>query len=193
MTCVIVLSGAEGAGKSTLAKGLMERFKGKSNRVIAIDDYSGSNHWYPDWLSQGGDRLFAVKKWRDAGCNPDKAVYTPDLKQELLDLKSRGELDYIFLEEPFGKLRKEIRSLIDVSIHIHIPLDIALARGAINNAANGIDPIEYLENYMRADLRALHETQNTASKKADLVVDGLQPVGKVANEAADFIKGQIAG
>lgn len=188
MTKLIVISGMAGSGKSSLAKALMDRFKGLSNRLISIDDYSGSNHWYPEWSSFGGDRLFAMKKWKAEGCDPDKVVDTPELKEDLYTIKGRGELDYIFLEEPFGRLRKEISPLFDLAIHIDVPLDIALARGTITNAANGIDSVEYLERYINSELRTLYCVQNTAAEKADFVVDGTKNLNDIANQAAEFIK-----
>lgn len=192
MTQVIVISGMEGSGKSSLAKALMDRFKDSSNRFVSIDDYSGSNHWYPDWLGFAGDRLYAVRKWKDAGADPNKAVDTPELKDDLFLVKKLDELDLVFLEEPFGRLREEIVDLIDIAVHIEISLDIALARGTIRNSANGVDPLEYLERYLNSDLKTLYTVQNMAAEKADFVVNGTQSLVDVANETADFIRSKIS-
>lgn len=188
MTIVVVISGMSGSGKTTLIKALLDRFKGLNNRFISLDDYSSSNHWYPDWLSLGGDRLFAVRKWRDAGCDPDKVVDTPELKEELVNIKARNELDYVFLEEPFGAKRKEIAHFIDVNIHMETPLDIALAREAIRNASNGINAVDYLQRYIDSDIRALFVSQGQAGDKVELTLDGTAVLSTIANRAADFIK-----
>lgn len=188
MTIVVVISGMSGSGKTTLIKALLDRFKGTNCRFISLDDYSSSNHWYPDWLSFGGDRLFAVRKWRDAGCDPDKVVDTPELKEDLVNIKARGDLDYVFLEEPFGTKRKEIAPLVDLNIHIETPLDIALAREAIRISSNGVNAVDYLQRYIDADLRALFIAQGQAGDKVGLIVDGTGTISTIANKAADFIR-----
>jgi uridine kinase len=168
MGTVVSISSISGGGKTTLIEALHNTFK--NSEILSFDDYASSNRWYPEWLEPGGDRLSAAKAWRKEGCDPDRVVSTPKLAIDIAERagKSRG---FVFIEEPFGRLRSEISPMINVSIHIETPLDVALARKVVRNASLQ-EPAKYLQMYLDTGLRILYIAANNAKQVADLVIDG---------------------
>jgi uridine kinase len=183
MGTVVSISSISGGGKTTLIEALHNVFK--NSEILSFDDYASSNRWYPEWLESGGDRLSAAKVWRKEGCDPDRVVATPQL---VIDIAECAETSsgFVFLEEPFGKLRSEISPLINVSIHIDTPLDVALARKVVRNASLQ-DPAKYLQMYLDTGLRVLYIAANGAKQVADLVIDGTKSQEQCFDIAYSFL------
>src|SRR5689334_9824760 len=121
---VVAFAGHSGAGKSTLIQELSS-LTGDVN-VLRIDDYDSSS--YPTavkWIEDGADPnefqtpqfvsdILALKK--------GKSIFHPDTNQEVDPAR------FLFIEEPFGRGREAVGRLIDFSIYVDTPLEIALAR-----------------------------------------------------------------
>lgn len=81
----------------------------------------------------------------------------------------------VVLVEGVFLLRADVRHLLDLLVFLHVPEDVALARGTVRDAAAGIeDPSSrYLGKYLPAQRRFLREHPPAAL--ADVLVDHTDP------------------
>ncbi len=124
---VVAVSGTSGAGKSTLVGDLSERLRGLALWVetVHFDDFTGESDLprgdVSGWVARGG----RPGEWRAEG-----------MERHLLGLvascTSGGERDeaasVVLVEEPFGRARPGLGRLVDLSVHLQVPLHLALAR-----------------------------------------------------------------
>lgn len=185
---VIALSGPSGAGKSTLARALSLRLD--TAVTLGIDDYEATSS-YPDttqWLAEGADpNLFQTPQ------------FVADLQalrsgQEALLPDSSAPINptrFIIIEEPFGRGRAAMSSLIDFVVYLDIPLEIALARKILRK--NAFLPWEQNPDLFISHLRQMlgwyMDTGRDfylavlahARKGCDLAVDGTRPTDELAD------------
>lgn len=196
---VIVISGAAGAGKTTLVRKVADLLDDAA--VLHFDDYKSVAN-YPklsemsQWIAEGNDldawempQLLDDLKALRAG----KAVSLPD-KSEVKPAK------FIVLEEPSGRERKGLRELIDFVVLLDIPLELALARKVVEELSAclvNVPPdqlaqaiqngIYYFSHYPLA--RAYYLTCiERVRQDCDLVLDGTRPTDELAQEIVDIIK-----
>ncbi len=143
---VIAISSVAGGGKTTLVKRTTELLCGTA---LFFDDYDSVSN-YPDekrWLKDGAD----MNEWK-----------TPQFAKDLSALRSGNSIvspingntilpsEFIIIEEPTGRERIEMASLIDFVVVINTPLEIALARVLLREA--GMFFPENLENETKEKL-----------------------------------------
>ncbi|MCP4802043.1 MAG: hypothetical protein GY891_04180 [Bacteroidetes bacterium] len=68
-----------------------------------------------------------MKKWLKNGANVS-LIKTPKFVTSLENLISKNSSRYIFIEEPFGKERDSMSSLIDYVVLLDQPMELCLAR-----------------------------------------------------------------
>ena len=134
---VIAISGVSGCGKTTLVKNLSDEFKCPN---LHFDDFV-VNHTYPA----------NMKRWSKNGANVSE-IKTPELASALSKLIRSNDCKYIFLEEPFGRERDSISSLIDYVVLLDQPMEICRSRVIQRNTDNptpdSLNSISrYLANY----------------------------------------------
>jgi len=112
-TKIIAVSGASGAGKTTIIQQLAKRF---NSPFLLFDDYT-DNDTYPD----------DMKNWLKNGVNVS-LIKTPRFVRALDELISKNTSAYIFIEEPFGKGRYSLSHLIDYVVLLDQPLELCLMR-----------------------------------------------------------------
>ncbi|OUR61183.1 hypothetical protein A9Q74_10360 [Colwellia sp. 39_35_sub15_T18] len=131
---VIAISGVSGCGKTTLVRKLSDEFECPN---LFFDDFVVHNT-YPK----------NMKKWFENGARVSE-IQTPKLVNALSKLISSSDSQYIFLEEPFGKGRDSISSLIDYVILLDQPMEICLSRVIQRNAYNLTpDSLNSLSRYL---------------------------------------------
>jgi uridine kinase len=205
---VTLIAGSMGAGKTTLL-GALGKSLGNPPALI-FDQYDAFTEWPQD-----------MDQWMREGANPN-LVLVPRLKADLVSLLDgvpiTHPLDnrviqpsrFILVEEPFGIERQEIAGLIDQVVYVDVPQDVCVVRmvqRAIGIYGEGFeseiegeprDRLEYrlksaanwLRHYMwiRSGLKITEEIK----KKADIIVDGLLPVGEmVQGVRAAILKAQM--
>ena len=192
-TFVVAFAGHSGAGKSTLIEKLSS-LTGNAN-ILRIDDYDSSS--YPRSI-----------KWIEDGANPNE-FQTPQFFSDILALKkgkpilhpeTKKEVKptrYLFIEEPFGRGREAISGLIDFSIYVDIPLEIALARRLLrmsNLLSQGNSDItiqEHLLWYLKVGRNFYVAVERSARQNCDLIVDGTLSTDELAETIYKAVKRKL--
>ncbi len=188
---VVAVSGTSGSGKSTLVRALAEALSPAggsepSDRGAALamffDDYAGVSDLpendLPGWLARGAD----IDEWRTDRLVADLTALVGGGSILSLDGASTiGPVDTIVLEEPFGRARSAVRPLIDLALHIDLPLHVALARRLRRDFVADEGEIDaeqaarlrgYLDMYLDVGGRIYEEAARRAAEVADVVLDG---------------------
>lgn len=169
---VIAIAGVSGGGKTTIAKHLNERLY--NSKTLFFDDYD---------FDVPNDMI----DWVDKGANYDEWNLAP-LIRDLKGLLSEP-LDYIVLDFPFAYKHSKTSKLIDLTVFIDTPLDIAMARRVIRdfrNSSNESILIE-MENYISQGRRGYLEMLKTIKPNSDIIVDGTLSVSKIGDKIYEVI------
>ncbi|MEI5906591.1 hypothetical protein WAK64_05915 [Bacillus spongiae] len=161
---VIAIAGVSGGGKTTVAKKLTAKLQ-KAN-VLYFDDYQ----------FEGPEDII---DWVDRGANYNEWNLSP-LISDINTLRDQ-QLDYIVLDFPFSYKNSAISPIIDFTIFIDTPLDIALARRVrrdFNNCSNEKILLE-MENYILQGRRGYVEMLTSIKPNSDFIVDGTQSVSTI--------------
>lgn len=154
---VIAIAAVAGGGKTTITKRLNKLIS--NSTAIYFDDY--------DFEESPDD----ICRWIENGGNPNDWVLTP-LIEDLRLLLSNDNHDYILLDYPFAYLHKKMSHMIDYTIFIDTPLDIAMARRILRDFNNYNEIKNDLCNYMEKGRKAYIHMIETILPDSDYVVDG---------------------
>ena len=134
-TKVVALSGISGSGKTTIVKQLADKF----NCPFLLFDEFTDQYTYPK----------NMKLWLKNGANVS-LIKTPTLVCALEKLLSESSARFIFVEEPFGKEREAMSSLIDYVILLDQPIELCLSRIIKRHTeyANP-DPVTSISTYLK--------------------------------------------
>jgi uridine kinase len=182
MSYVICIAGTSGAGKTSLTTALARRCG--NALIVSFDDYAYAP---PSVLPDS-------RRWVAEGADP-AAWEVPNMTADLLELRHGRPVPHpvtkhvmmptpiIVVEEPFGRSRPELGSLIDFVAVLDTPLEVALARRLLRELrwAEKVGRgnlssrhIKFLEEYLEKGVRDLYiAVQRLAVKRADVVLDGL--------------------
>lgn len=179
---VVAVSGMSGAGKSSLVRGTLARLGNAT--ALYFDDYVHVSTYPPDlldWLARGAD----VDEWK-----------TPQLAADLRALRTSGDYAFILVEEPFGKMRAEMRGLIDTAAHIDVPADVLLARRLLRRLTEEREQFgdelfarlhRDLTEHLTTDRSLEIAGATTARAAADIVLDGRRPLEELVGRLAEEI------
>jgi uridine kinase len=157
---VVAISGVSGSGKTSIVKKLADEF---NCPFLLFDDHTDKST-YPQnmklWLNNGADVSL---------------IKTPRFIDSLQDLVSTNASGYVFIEEPFGKSRKEISSLIDYVVLLDQPLELCLARIIKRHTdplnVSSLDSIDhYLNRYLDHFREIYLTTANQVRNHCDLAI-----------------------
>jgi uridine kinase len=157
-TMVIAVNAVSGGGKTTITRELTGRLQ--NAKAIYFDDYE-----------EIGQNISDITRWVEDGADYDLWDLQA-LADDIIKLLEEN-LDYLVLDYPFGYNQKQIAGLIDISVYIDTPLDIALVRRILRDysAQGRVDDIlKALDAYLHE--RDAYRFSQIENKEADLVVDG---------------------
>lgn len=174
---VVAVSGASGCGKTSTVRQLSSDF---DCPFLYFDDYVHKFSYPQD-----------MKKWHENGADVSE-INTPDMIIKLRQL-IEGNHSYIFVEEPFGRERSCISSLIDYVVLLDQPMDICLSRVVRRNIAHCSNDshssvLEYLGNYEEHFRDIYIETVNQVRKNCDLIIKEIYPVSVNADIVSKWLK-----
>src|SRR5262245_48019203 len=118
---VIAVNSIAGGGKTSLTKLLHECLP--NSTFFCFDDYDSSNLYptdFHDWHRRGGNL-------EEFDCLGMKAAVDAEIQ--------KAAVKYIILDYPFGRDHSRFRDVIDLSIYIDTPLDVAMARRILRDYA----------------------------------------------------------
>ncbi|KAA0761807.1 hypothetical protein [Bacillus sp. SH5-2] len=173
-TKIISIAAVSGGGKTTITERLTHELK--NSKALYFDSYTFDNC------------PADICKWIEDGANYDEWVLTP-LINDIQHLLQNSYLDYIIVDYPFAYLNSEMGKLIDVTIFIDTPLDIAMARRILRDFKEDTmseihnDLKHYITYARKAYLEALH----TVKPNSDIVLDGSLSVGEIIDQIVDCL------
>jgi uridine kinase len=193
---VICIAGTSGAGKTTLARAIARNCG--NALIVSFDDYA---YVPPSVLPDS-------RRWIAEGADP-AAWKVPKLTEDLLQLRQGRPIRHpaimlvtiptpiIVVEEPFGRSRPELGTLMDFVAVLDTPLEVALARRLLRELRSGensepgrlsLRHIKFLEEYLEKGVRDLYvAVQRLALKKADFVLDGLLTPDGMADKIVSIL------
>ena len=174
---VVAISGASGCGKTSTVRQLSSDFCCPS---LHFDDYV-HKFSYPQ----------NIKKWYENGANVSE-INTPDMINALRQLIEVNH-SFIFVEEPFGRERSCISSLIDYVVLLDQPMDICLSRVVRRNIeyssnASYSSVLKHLGNYEDHFRDIYIETVNQVRENCDLIIQEICPVSVTADIVGKWLK-----
>ena len=124
-----------------------------------------------------------MKKWLVQGADLS-VIKSPRFTQRLEQLKLTSGSRFIFIEEPFGRVRNSMSHLIDYVILLDLPMELCLARiiqrhihRAKSDEVNSL--LAYLAKY-EDHLRDVYiSAVGQVSQSADLIITEVLPVEAV--------------
>ncbi|MCF6437587.1 hypothetical protein [Pseudoalteromonas sp. MMG022] len=177
-TKVVAISGASGAGKTTMVKELAKAF---GCPFLLFDDHT-DKHTYPK----------NMKNWLMNGANVS-LIKTPKFVTSLESLISKNSSRFIFIEEPFGKERDAMSPLIDYVVLLDQPLELCLSRiirrhteqpssNSICSISNYLD--RYEDHFRDIYISAVKQVRNNA----DLIFNEVASVKDTTSYISNWLK-----
>lgn len=175
---VVAVSGASGAGKTTIVKELANEF----DCPFLLFDAHTDKSTYPQ----------NMKNWLKNGANVS-LIKTPKFVTSLESLISKNDSRFIFIEEPFGKERDSMSSLIDYVVLLDQPLELCLARiikrhteqpnsDSICSTSNYLD--KYEDHFREIYISAVKQVRN----KSDLIFNEVVSIKDTTDYIANCLK-----
>jgi dephospho-CoA kinase len=201
---VVLVSGYMGCGKTRFVEALV---KALGNAPALIFDHYED---YAEWPDDFG-------KWIQDGADPNQ-IRVPKLKDDLhalckgisithpIDDRMVHPSDTILVEEPFGTERGEITKFVDLVVYIDVPEDVCVVR--IIQRALGMNDFDFERDIELETRDGLQKRVKSVAfwlnhylairpgltlteiirQKADIIVDGMKPVGEMVQDALEAIK-----
>lgn len=134
----------------------------QNSKILHFDDYD----------FDGPEEMI---DWVDKGANYDEWNLAPLIA---------APVDYIVLDFPFAYKHSKTSELIDFTVYIDTPLDIAMARRVIRDFKNSTNEsiLNEMENYLLQGRRAYLEMIMSIKPNSDLIVEGTLTASKIVDK-----------
>lgn len=207
---ILSVSGVSGSGKSTLVKALKDFLTGSQ----IIDKHIYSN--YDVWHGNASERQEFLKErwqWINEGAPADKSLSNDRLAKDLGRLRD-GEIvtlpddttiirpeGIVLVETFFGRAITAYSELLDISIYIDTPLDIAFCRKLLRDSNIRINPetgkpmtySETVQKYLEYGMHYVFESVAKSKSTADIIIDGTLSRTEILEVALKHIKDVVTG
>ncbi len=174
---VVAISGVSGSGKTSVIKQLSRSF---ACPYLLFDDHTDKNTYPAD-----------MKLWFQNGADVSE-IKTPKLENLLSGFKVENKSKFVFIEEPFGRCRDSMSSLIDYVILLDMPMEVCLSRVImrnINHSSN--DSLISIPNYLAmydAHLREIYiETTNLVRESSDFIIQHIDSIESITGLISDWL------
>ena len=179
---VIAISSVGGGGKTALSTLLQQSLP--TSVLFCFDDFDDTNLEPEDlyeWYRRGADLL-------EFDC--------PGMAEAVAKEINRGALAHLVLDYPFGRDHPRLRDLIDLSVFIDTPLDVAMARRILRDFTpeSGASATEVLSR-LREELphyleKARYPFLDHARHKdaSDLVLDGWRSLEELKDQVLERVR-----
>jgi len=179
---VISINSVSGGGKTALSELLHESLR--SSALFRFDDFDDSNVYpedYYEWSMRGSD----VSEF---DC--------PGMQEAVVKEIKRGKVEYIVMDYPFGRDHHRFTDMIDLSVFVDTPLDVAMARRILRDYPDSSEtPSDIVLKNLHKDLdyyvrKARYPYLSTYSRKGscDLVLDGWMPLEALRREVLGKVR-----
>ncbi|WP_448547820.1 hypothetical protein [Thalassotalea fusca] len=168
---VVAISGVSGCGKTSVVKLLAQRL---FCPYLLFDEHTDDNTYPKD-----------MKAWLQNGANVS-AIKTPKMKDALEHLKASATAPFIFVEEPFGRCRLPMSSLVDYVVLLDMPMEVCLSRVIMRNlnhpSSDSLTSIpRYLSMYDDHFRDIYIKATEQVRKSSDLIITEVQSIESTAD------------
>jgi uridine kinase len=175
---VVAISGVSGSGKTSVIKELSKEF---SCPYLLFDDHTDENTYPKDmklWFKNGGDV---------------SDIKTPKFVNSLRSLTIEGNNPFIFIEEPFGRRRASMSSLIDYVILLDQPMEVCLSRVIMRNMKHASsDPLNSIARYLSMYDDYFREIYiactNQVREDSDLIIAEVASIELITKSISNWLK-----
>ncbi|NQU29825.1 MAG: hypothetical protein HQ525_04075 [Anaerolineae bacterium] len=181
---IIAINAVSGGGKTALATCLSKALP--KSALFCFDDFDSTNIYpddYYEWSQRGANLL-------EFDCPGMGDTVQKKIKQE--------QSEYIILDYPFGRDHPRFQNLIDLSVFIDTPLDVAMARRTLRDFLSTseitadekcqklrTEMVDYIKKARYPYLDALK-----CKKTCDLILDGWTTLENLRDKILEHIKAE---
>ncbi len=191
---VITVSGVSGAGKSSTVRAVAQQLGDASG--FYFDDYGEAMQQPEDglrWIAEGAQlTAFTLPQFGEdvRRLRGGEAVVTPTGRRV-------EPASFLVIEEPFGAGRNDMADLVDFSVCIDLPMEIALARRLLDAVERWEGSPEkrmrwigaYLNTYLFEGMREVYGAINRrVEERCQLTLDGLMPIEENARRVVEAVR-----
>jgi len=180
--CVVAISGGSGCGKTSLVKSLGQAL---NCPTLHFDDFVDENTYPQD-----------MALWLKQGCNTS-LIHTPRFTEAIKKQKQSNIAgDFLFVEEPFGREREVMKSLVDKVILLDTPLNNCLERIIERTQAphpddkspkNQVQLSQYMKKYHAYLRDCYQQCIEQVRWNSDLTVSGRKSVLLTCDEVINWL------
>jgi len=175
---VVAISGVSGCGKTSVVKLLSQRL---SCPYLLFDEHTDDDTYPVD-----------MKKWLQQGANVS-AIKTPRMQDALEQLTATSDAPYVFVEEPFGRCRPPMSSLVDFVVLLDMPMEVCLSRMIMRNlnhpSSDSLTSIpRYLSMYDDYFREIYIKATDQVREASDLIITEIQNIENTADMIGNWLK-----
>ena len=192
---IVTISSPSGGGKTEITKSVAKRLIDANS--LFFDEYDDVDNIHPDsfyeWLKGSRD----VNEWSTPQLASDMRLLKNGLP--IKSVTGNGKIQpkkYTIVDYPFGNIHKETMDLIDLSVFIDTPLDVAMARRFLRDYSdftiNNLKSIIYdLNCYLKYSREAFLVQQKKIKPRCDFIVDGSQEIKLITENIVKEIRKKV--
>jgi uridine kinase len=179
---VVAINSVSGGGKTTLSKLMQECLT--SSVVFCFDDFDSTNV-YPDDFYE----------WWKRGANLTE-FDCPGMAIALNEEIQRAKAEFIIIDYPFGRDHPRFEKLIDLSVFVDTPLDVAMARRILRDYVplarkDAAEVFERLQGELHGYLKQARDVYLDTDRhklNSDLILDGALSLHELRDQILQYIR-----